>query len=247
VRLKGKVAVVTGGTKGLGLAIARAYAAEGATVVCASRSVPAHDPSVRPAEEELLERDQVDVREAGSVERLMERVVARHGGLDIVVANAGVSHDAKIDRLRLSAWDEMVATNLSGVFHCTRAAVPHLRRHGGGRILNVSSSMATRVAIGAAGYCATKAAVEMFTKVSAMELGRHGIIVNCLAPGILDAGMGRELMTSGAVWETYRKRFSLGRAGSVEEVARAAVFLVTEDSSYVNGHVLEVNGGLLWA
>lgn len=245
MRFQGRVAVVTGGTRGLGFAIAREFLDEGMSVVCASRG---------PGDFKVLHDDypdrvrywQTDVTSPDSVAGLMSSAVDLFGGLDVVVANAGVNRDGKAERLAPADWDAMVATNLTGVYLCTHAAVPYLRDRGGS-IINVSSSMATRVTVGAAGYCATKAAVEMFTRVTAIELGRYGIRVNALAPGILSEGMGKELTQNDRIWETYRKRFALGRAGDVAEAARAAVFLASDDASYVNGDILEVNGGLQWA
>ncbi|MFC8147371.1 SDR family NAD(P)-dependent oxidoreductase [Streptomyces paradoxus] len=245
MRSQGRVAVVTGGTRGLGFAIAREFLAEGMSVVCASRGA---------GDFKLLDDEypgrvryrQTDVTSPDSVAALMRSAVDLFGGLDVVVANAGVNRDGKVERLAPEDWDAMVSTNLTGVYLCTHAAVPHLRERGG-TIINVSSSMATRVTVGAAGYCATKAAVEMFTRVTAIELGRYGIRVNALAPGILSEGMGKELTHNDKVWEVYRKRFALGRAGEAAEAARAAVFLASDDASYVNGGVLEVNGGLQWA
>lgn len=190
---------------------------------------------------------EVDVTSDASVTALMADVAERFGGIDILVANAGVSRDGRVDRLPVTDWQDMVATNLTGVFLCTRAAVPYLERSTAGRIVNVSSSMATRVAVGAAGYCATKAAVEMFTRVSAIELAPRGILVNSLAPGILDEGMGQQLTANDRIWSRYKTRLALGRPGSSGEAADAAVFLAGAESSYVNGHVLEVNGGLLWS
>ncbi|MEV5242766.1 SDR family NAD(P)-dependent oxidoreductase [Streptomyces cinnamoneus] len=245
MRLAGRTAVITGGTRGLGRAIAERYLAEGANVVAAARS-PYDFKEVLDAHPDRARMEIVDVTSADSLDALMASAQAGFGTVDVVVANAGVSRDGRVEKLPEDHWRDMVDTNLTGTFLTTRAAVPVLRERGG-RIINVSSSMATRVAVGAAGYCATKAAIEMFTKVSAIELGRMGILVNALAPGIIDAGMGHALKSNDKAWETYRTRFSLGRAGRAEEVADAAVFLADQGSSYVNGHVLEVNGGLLWA
>jgi 3-oxoacyl-[acyl-carrier protein] reductase len=246
VRLKGKVAVITGGTTGLGRAIAVRFLDEGASVVCAARTGRDIDLLIAEQPDRTLFHP-VDVTEPDSVAELMRATVDSFGALDVLVANAGVSLDGKIDRLSTEDWARMVATNLNGVFYSTQAAARHMVAQGSGCVITVSSSMARRVAIGAAGYSATKAAVETFTRVAAIELGRKGVRVNCLAPGILDGGMGRELAGNAKVWEAYQTRFSLGRPGTLDEAATGALFLACDDSSYVNGHVLEVNGGLLWA
>jgi 3-oxoacyl-[acyl-carrier protein] reductase len=246
MRLSGKTAVITGGSRGLGRAIAERYLQEGARVVCAARN-PYDIKEVLDLAPDRAVYVPVDVTSDDSVAALMVDAAERFGGIDILVANAGVNRDGRVDRLPVTDWQDMVATNLTGVFLCTRAAVPYLERSGAGRIVNVSSMMATRIAIGAAGYCATKAAVEMFTRVSAIELAPRGILVNSLAPGILDEGMGRQLAANERIWSRYKTRLALGRLGHADEAADAAVFLAGPESSYVNGHVLEVNGGLLWS
>ncbi|MEY9877213.1 3-oxoacyl-[acyl-carrier protein] reductase [Streptacidiphilus sp. MAP12-33] len=246
MRLSGKTAVITGGTRGLGRATVEAYLAEGALVVCAAR---------RPYEiGELQEKypDQVDfvatdVTDEDSVAALMAYAVERFGGLDILVNNAGASRDGRIGRLSLADWNVTIGTNLTGVFLCTRAAIEPMTARGGGRIINVSSCVASRAATGASAYSASKAAVEMFTRTSAVELAPKGITVNCLSPGYIDEGMGKALAENERAWETYRGRLLSGRLGRPEEVAATAVFLAADESSYVNGHVMEVNGGLLWA
>jgi 3-oxoacyl-[acyl-carrier protein] reductase len=176
----------------------------------------------------------------------MDRAVDEFGRLDVLVSNAGVTRDGRISRLPLGDWDTTIATNLTGTFLCTRAAVGHMAAGGGGRIINVSSCLAKRVAVGAAAYSASKAAVEMFTKSAAVELAPKGITVNCLSPGYIDEGMGRRLSADPRLAELFRSRTLLGRFGRSRELVAAAVFLAGPDSSYVNGHVLEVNGGLNW-
>jgi 3-oxoacyl-[acyl-carrier protein] reductase len=246
MRLKEKVAVITGGTKGLGRAVAQRFLDEGASVVCAARTPGDSAVLIRQARDRAVYHE-VDVTDPASVADAMDVAIRTYGGLDILVANAGVNHDGKVEHLRPEQWKHMVDTNLNGVFYSTQAAAKHMVRQGSGRIITVSSCMATRVAIGAAGYAATKAAVEMFTKTAAIELGRKGVQVNCVAPGVLDGGMGSAVAGNEALWNAYRPRFALGRAGRLDEAADAAVFLACDESSYVNGHVLEVNGGLLWA
>ncbi|WP_171168710.1 SDR family NAD(P)-dependent oxidoreductase [Streptomyces sp. I05A-00742] len=245
MKLQGKTAVVTGGSRGLGRRIAEAFLAQGARVVLAARSAePAKDLLEAAGDRAVFQA--VDVRDAASAEELMATAARHFGGLDIVVANAGVSRPGPVAGLSPEDWRETVSTNLDGTFHCVRAAVPYLERSRAGRLITLSSALATRVTPGASAYCATKAAVETFTRVSAVELAPRGITVNCLCPGFIDEGMGKELAANEVVWGKYAPKVSLGRMGRPEEVAEAAVFLAGEDSGYINGHVLEVNGGLSW-
>ncbi|MEU4744793.1 SDR family NAD(P)-dependent oxidoreductase [Actinosynnema sp. NPDC023658] len=240
--LDGRVAVVTGGTKGLGRGIVEALSAEGCRVVCAGRDAAGVADLV--GEDAVFH--EVDVRDAGSATALMAAARDRFGRIDVLVANAGISHPGPVAAADPERWADVVATNVLGTFHCVRAVVPHLEEAGGGRIITMSSALATRVAAGASAYSASKAAVEAFTKVCAVELAGRGITVNCLAPGFIGTGMGARLAADDRVWPHYERKLALGRLGRADEVARAAVFLAGPDSSYVNGHVLEVNGGLIW-
>ncbi|MEO3930626.1 SDR family NAD(P)-dependent oxidoreductase [Micromonosporaceae bacterium B7E4] len=245
MRLKGKVAIVTGGTRGLGRRIAEAYLAEGASVMIAGRDTSTAA-DLRDVAGDQVEFHTTDVADPDATSELVRRAAERFGGLDIMVANAGVSIPGPVTALSPRQWDEVVGTNLTGVFHCVRSAVPQLERAGGGRVITMSSVLAARPVPGGAAYCATKAAVETFTRSVALELAASGITANCLAPGFIDEGMGLALQRNDAVWQRYRPKLSMGRMGRGDEVAAAAVFLASADSSYVNGHVLEVNGGLIW-
>ncbi|MFI6346713.1 SDR family NAD(P)-dependent oxidoreductase [Streptomyces sp. NPDC050560] len=245
-RLDHTVALITGGTRGLGRAIAESYLAEGATVMCAARGP--HDIGELTDEHPgRLAYRRADITDEDDVRRLVAATVDTFGSLDVLVSNAGVSRDGKIAGLSLDDWHSTVSTNLTGTFLCTRAAIGPMTAQGGGRIVNVSSCLATRTAAGAAAYSASKAAVEMFSRTSAVELAPRGITVNCLAPGYIDEGMGRQVAATPRAWDTYRRRLLAGRLGTPAELGAAAVFLACADSAYVNGHVLEVNGGLLWA
>ncbi|WP_405088620.1 SDR family NAD(P)-dependent oxidoreductase [Microbispora sp. NBC_01389] len=246
MRLRDRVAIVTGGTRGLGRVIAESYLAEGAAVVCAARN-PHDVEELAGTHPGRVHFQKTDVTSEESVAELMATATDVFGGLDVLVNNAGISRDGTIRRTSVADWEATIATNLTGAFLCTRAAVPVLEERGGGRIINVSSCVARRVAVGTAAYSASKAAVEMFTISAAAELAPRGISVNCLSPGYFDEGMGRQVAADDRVWARYGPRLLAGRLGRPGELGAVAVFLATEDASYVNGHVLEVNGGLLWA
>ncbi|MEU5159737.1 SDR family NAD(P)-dependent oxidoreductase [Streptomyces sp. NPDC020875] len=240
--LQGRTAVVTGGTRGLGRAVARAMADAGAVVVAAARDVPEEPPDG----DRRIVAVEADVTVPGSVEALMKTVGARYGGPHIVVANAGISRPGPVAGLSYEHWDAVVGTNLTGVFHTVRAAVPYLRDVVDGRIITVSSILGRRAVPGAAAYCASKAAVERFTEVCALELAADGITVNCLAPGFIDEGQGRALMADERLWPRLSAGLAAGRPGTGAEVGAAAVFLASAQSGYVNGAVLPVDGAVRW-
>ncbi|MFD4192686.1 SDR family NAD(P)-dependent oxidoreductase [Amycolatopsis thermoflava] len=245
-RLAGNVAIVTGGTRGLGLAMAAAFLQEGASVICAARR-EAPLAELKAAHGDRVSVATVDVCSADSVRSLMDGAMRRFGRVDILVSNAGVSRNGKIVDLGEREWREVLDTNLTGAFHCTKYVVPCMEAAGGGRIINISAGMSSRVAPGAAAYSASKAALEMFTRASAVELAKKGILVNCIAPGFVNTGMYEPLRDDERLRSRYERMMVSGRPGEPSEVAAAAVFLASAEGSYVNGHVLEVNGGLLWS
>lgn len=241
--LAGRIAIVTGGTHGLGGDIADALLAEGATVVRTTRARPG--PTRTGSGPRDLSR-QLDVRDPEAVRALVEQVVRDLGRVDILVSNAGVSRPGPVDGMDDAAWTEVIETNLTGTFNSVRAVVPFMRRAGSGSIITLSSALGSRPTAMAASYCASKAGIEMLTKVVAVELGGDGVRVNCLAPGFIDTGMGRELAANQTVWPAVAPKLVSGRLGTGAEVGSAVVFLASDSGSYVNGQVLEVTGGLRW-
>lgn len=245
-RLEGRVALVTGGSRGIGQAIAIELAAAGASVVLTYRGgAQGAEQTVKRIEEAggTARAAQCDVADLAAVEALVKQTTSELGGLDIVVNNAGITADQLILRMKPEDFDSVVATNLRGCWNlCKAAARPLLKAREAGRIINLSSVVAQMGNPGQSNYAATKGGIEALTRSLAKELGSRGITVNAVAPGFIDTAMTRELPDE--VRERLLEQIPVGRLGSVEDVARVVRFLATDAAGYITGQVIHVNGGL---
>jgi 3-oxoacyl-[acyl-carrier protein] reductase len=235
-----KTVLVTGSSRGIGAATLRAFAKAGANCILHYWN-DADGANRRDAEhlaKELGDRvtlESADVRDAGEVKAMMSRV----GGLDILVNNAGIIRDRTLKKMTLDEWHAVIQTNLTGVFHCCKFGSAILRD--GGRIVNISSIAAILGFPGQTNYAAAKAGVIGITKVLAKELARRGITVNAVAPGVIQTAMMGEIRPE--VQAEYLKQIPMGRIGQPVDIANAVLFLTSEESSYITGHVLPVAGG----
>jgi 3-oxoacyl-[acyl-carrier protein] reductase len=243
--LTGQVALVTGASRGIGRAIALRLAAGGATVVVNYvANAEAGAETVRLVTEAggSAVAARFDVGVAEVVREEIQNIVDRMGRLDIVVNNAGVAVDALLLRLREEDWERALRINLTGVFHCTKAALRPMVRARYGRIVNLTSVVAEMGNAGQAAYAAAKAGVIGFTKSVAREVASRGVTVNAVAPGLVETEMTAALASEQKA--LYANVIPAGRMATPEEVAAAVVFLASPAAGYVTGHVLDVNGGL---
>ncbi len=251
MRLKDRVALITGGAAGIGQATALRFAEEGARVVIGDVSEAAGRQTAA-----MLGPDaafyKVDVTDRRAVQEWVDDVVARYGRIDILVNNAGILRDAQlvkykdgqiVGQMSEEDFDRVIAVNLKGVFNCTQAVVPYMIRQGGGVILNASSVVGLDGNFGQTNYVATKAGVIGMTKVWARELGRYGIRVNAVAPGFILTDMVRQMPEK--ILEGMRGRIPLGRLGDPRDVANAYLFLASDEAAYITGAVLRVDGGIV--
>jgi NAD(P)-dependent dehydrogenase (short-subunit alcohol dehydrogenase family) len=247
LELNGRVAVVIGGTSGIGRAIAHGLAEAGADVIPTSRRVD----QVEAAASEIEERGRrtlrvvSDVSNRASLEKLLDSSVEAFGKVDILVNSAGRTKRAPTVDLSEHDWDEILDTNLTGTLRACQVFGRHMLERGYGRIINIAS-IASFVALQeVAAYCASKAAVASLTKSLAIEWAAHGVCVNAIAPGVFPTELNRKLLDETERGREFLLRTPMKRFGKVEELAGAAIFLASDSASFVTGEVLVVDGGLL--
>jgi len=241
---KGQVGVVTGGTRGIGKAIAEGLAREGAHVIVAGRN-PDAAREVAASLSAIGARAlgvRLDVSNAAEVERVFEEIRQDFGRIDILINNAGITRDGLLMRMKEEAWDAVLDTNLKGAFLCSREVIKDMARQRYGRIVNITSVAAFMGNPGQANYSASKAGIVGLTKTVSREYAGRGVTVNAVAPGFIETAMTDVLPEN--IKEEMKKLIPLGRFGTVEDVAKAVVFLASPDSGYITGQVVHVNGGM---
>lgn len=245
MRLKDKVAIITGGASGIGLAACRRFVEEGAKVVLSDYDAEKGKEEAKKLQDEGYDVQfvQVDVANMKSVRELMDRTLNMYGRIDVLVNNAGITQDATLLKMTEEQFDRVIDVNLKGVFYCTKAVAPIMVEQGKGKIINTSSVVGVYGNFGQTNYAASKSAVIGMTKTWAKELGRKGINVNAVAPGFIATPMVQKMPEK--VLEKMKGNVSLARLGDPNDVANAYLFLASDESDYVHGHVLHVDGGIM--
>ena len=241
--LSGKIALVTGASRGIGAAIADTLAQAGATVIGTATS----DSGAAAIGERLAQWNgrgrALNAAEADGIENLIADIEKEFGKLDILVNNAGITRDNLLMRMKEEEWDEIMQVNLKSVFRASKAVLRGMMKQRSGRIINITSVVGAMGNAGQANYAAAKAGLMGFAKSMAREVGSRGITVNCVAPGFIDTDMTRALPEE--VRKTFEAQTALGRFGDAQDIADAVLFLASDQAKYITGQTLHVNGGML--
>ncbi|MBO7572258.1 MAG: 3-oxoacyl-[acyl-carrier-protein] reductase [Bacteroidales bacterium] len=243
-RLENRVAIITGGTAGIGAATAIKFAQEGAKVVLWARNAERGKAFIETMKAQGLEAEfeAVDSSNYEAVCEAAKRVNDKYGKIDILINNAGITNDSTLKKMTIEQWQQVIDINLSGSFYCIKAITPYMLEKGYGRIVNASSVVALYGNFGQTNYVATKAGLIGMTKTLARELGKKGITVNAVAPGFIETDMVAKMPEN--VLDGMRAKVPVGRLGQPEEIASAYLFLASEEAAYINGATLSVDGGM---
>ena len=246
--ISGKVAIVTGGASGIGRAIALALAESGANVVIADRALDGAEEMAREIESAggKAIATKTDVTDSKEVEQMVQRTIEKFGKIDILINNAGIIARSSVMDMTEEELDRTFEVNLKGVVLCSQAVARHMIEQKSGKIVNMGSSLSSRASVcnlsgGGADYCASKAAVQAFTRALAMELGPYGINVNAVAPGTTNTPMHEGLWEMATIY--FQNSVPLGRLAEPEDIADVVVFLVTDAARFITGQTIHVNGG----
>ena len=239
-RLKDKVAIITGAAKGIGFSTAQRFAGEGAIVILADMNLE----SVKGAAAQIpsAQAYAMNVTDRASIQAVVDQVMQKHGRIDILINNAGITQDARLVKMTEAQFDAVIDVNLKGVFNCTQLIVPHMLEAKSGAIVNASSVVGIYGNFGQTNYSATKFGVIGFTKTWARELGPKGIRVNAICPGFIATEMVKAMPEN--ILQDIERRSWLGRLGTPEEIANVYLFLASNEASFINGVALEVSGGI---
>ncbi len=239
----GKVALVTGASRGIGRGIALRLAAQGAVVVAAARGENAAATVAEiVAAGGIAESVALDVTDSASIDAAVAGLLQRHGRIDVLVNNAGITRDQLMLRMKRDDWDQVIATNLTSAFACVQAVVKPMVKQRAGRIVSISSVVGQMGNAGQANYAASKAGLIGFSKALARELASRNITVNVVAPGLIETDMTRVLAEKAQT--DWAAQIPAGRLGTPDDVAAAVSFLASDEASYITGQVLAVNGGM---